>query len=1008
MPLTLLTEAALETYGQYTATPNPEQLLKFFVLEPRDLELVRHRRREHNKVGMAVQLCTLRFLGTFVDDLQAVPLLVVRFVARQLGLSIPQNVKRYARRPNTRSRHQRLVREHLGYTTLTPFETFSLMRWMYGQLLLGNLDDVRLFDLTTQRLITRKVMLPAASTLATLVTRVRHRTSLRVFEALSRRLNPEQTLRLEAVLLVPEGQYKSTLDTLRDEPSDWKVSDLYSALDKLEAIRTLGVGAINLSDLSSQKLRELSEEGMTLWADTLAKYGQVRRRATLLAWAQHLEHKVMDDVLTVFDRHLRGLELRSLEKNRKARLRGLKDLDRAAKVLSRAVKMLLEWPEGKRNARKAILKQLEESRLKAAVERVEALTHEESEIPQAWGYAQKGVARFLPRFLEVISFEGTPLVKPLLEAIAFVKSGSLETPELKDAPKAFMSPLWQARVFLEGGEVEVETYLLVLAIHIQMQLKKRELFVSKSLQHGDPRTGLLEGEAWESQRVNVCRLLGRSPDSKAELESLSKTLDTAYQTVLEGLPTNTALKLVQRKGHTVAVLKPLPAQPSSPGLKALGREMSRRLPFVELSDLLLEVHSYTGFAQAFLRTDEKRDTRHNTPELELSVCAVLLAQACNLSLRAVARPEVPALTLEQLHFVQQHYIRKDTLKAANAMLVESHSGLPLVQHWGTGDMASADGMRFQVAVKSLHSGYNRKYFGIGRGVTLFSFTSDQFSGFWGRVVPGTLPDSLNILHGILTQDTVLEPKTYTTDTSSYTDAIFGLFHLLGLQFAPRIANMSHSRYWRMDREADYGALDDLARHKVNTSLIVDQWDDLLRLAGSLKLGIVAAPDILKTLTRGGTLTGLGRAVEELGKIAKTLHLLAYLHDEAYRRAIQIQLNRGESRQGVARVVYHGRQGELRQRYQQGMEDQLSALGLVVNAIVLWNTRYMQAILDWLEGIGEEFDDADLARLSPLKYAHINMIGRYHFTLPEDVRLGAMRPLRDPDTLELYERLENAA
>ena len=69
---------------------------------------------------------------------------------------------------------------------------------------------------------------------------------------------------------------------------------------------------------------------------------------------------------------------------------------------------------------------------------------------------------------------------------------------------------------------------------------------------------------------------------------------------------------------------------------------------------------------------------------------------------------------------------------------------------------------------------------------------------------------------------------------------------------------------------------------------------------------------------------------------------------------------------------------------------------------------MQAILDWLEGIGEDFEEGDLARLSPLKYAHINMIGRYHFTLPDDVRLGAMRSLRDPDTLELYERLEAAA
>jgi len=138
----------------------------------------------------------------------------------------------------------------------------------------------------------------------------------------------------------------------------------------------------------------------------------------------------------------------------------------------------------------------------------------------------------------------------------------------------------------------------------------------------------------------------------------------------------------------------------------------------------------------------------------------------------------------------------------------------------------------------------------------------------------------------------------------------------------------------MDREADYGVLQDLARNKVNTALIVEHWDDLLRLAGSLKLGVVAAPDILKTLTRGGTLTGLGRAVEELGRIAKTLHLLSYLSDEGYRRAIQIQLNRGESRQGVGRAVYHGQKGELRHRYQEGMENQLSALGLVVNAIVL--------------------------------------------------------------------------
>jgi TnpA family transposase len=96
---------------------------------------------------------------------------------------------------------------------------------------------------------------------------------------------------------------------------------------------------------------------------------------------------------------------------------------------------------------------------------------------------------------------------------------------------------------------------------------------------------------------------------------------------------------------------------------------------------------------------------------------------------------------------------------------------------------------------------------------------------------------------------------------------------------------------------------------------------------------------------------LGRAIAELGRIAKTLYLLHYIDDEHYRRRIQIQLNRGEGWHGVARHLFHGQRGELRQRYRQGQEDQLGALGLVVNMVVLWNTWYLQDAL-------EEYQAAD--------------------------------------------------
>jgi hypothetical protein len=109
----------------------------------------------------------------------------------------------------------------------------------------------------------------------------------------------------------------------------------------------------------------------------------------------------------------------------------------------------------------------------------------------------------------------------------------------------------------------------------------------------------------------------------------------------------------------------------------------------------------------------------------------------------------------------------------------------------------------------------------------------------------------------------------------------------------------------------------------------------------------------------------------------------------------MQLNRGESRHSLARAVFHGQKGELRQRYREGQEDQLGALGLVINMLVLWSTQYMDLALAQLRASGVELRDEDVARLSPLGYGHVNLLGRYEFALPESIARGAFRPLRDP-------------
>ena len=121
-----------------------------------------------------------------------------------------------------------------------------------------------------------------------------------------------------------------------------------------------------------------------------------------------------------------------------------------------------------------------------------------------------------------------------------------------------------------------------------------------------------------------------------------------------------------------------------------------------------------------------------------------------------------------------------------------------------------------------------------------------------------------------------------------------------------------------------------------------------------------------------------------------------MDDENYRRRILTQLNRSEERHKLSRATFHGQRGELRQRYREGQEDQLGALGLVVNVIVLWNTLYMDAILNHLRNQGMEAHIEDIARLFPLGNQHISFLGDYSFALPQAVADGQLRPLRNPE------------
>lgn len=1020
MPYEFLSDQHLAQYGQYAADLTPQQLVDCFHLSVEDYALAHAKLEPHNRLGMAVQLGTLRFLGTFVSDLSAVPRVAVRYVAEQLGITDTRVLRAYQKHERTRFKHAEAIRRHLNYKEFDSLEVLHLRRFLYAKLLVADERPIALVDQCTQKLVRRKVVLPGATTLARLVVQVRERVSSRLYRDLTRRLSDAQRQRLGDLLVPPEpgtelGR-KTPFDRLRTPPTRVSGSALIAALERIEAICAVGVGKVPLQDVPESRLSSLSKYAEVAWAGQLAKLNRERCHATLLAYLQHLERSATDDALNIFDTLMGSLGLRSERKWRRERLRSLKDLDLSALVLRDVVRILYDSAIPDVEVRKTVFARFPEAVLLEADAHISELASPEGEEePQAWQNATNVIGKFINKLLATLEFEATPGGRPLLAAMEWLaqanggkKQALSAMGKIGEAPRGFVPQRWLPVVFPKG-ELNRPAYAVCVARQLQLALKRREVFVPRSHQHGDPRARLLQGVEWETKRGDVCRSLGLSPQAKVEIQRLTDQLEEAYKRVLDLIEIHETVQLEEVDGILTPVVAPIEALPESPSFNSLDTNITSRLPEIDLSELLLEVNAATGFCEAMPLASEGDSKR---PDLAVSICAVMVAQACNqaghcprhIGLKAVVQLGSPALSLGRLAWVQQNYVRSDTILKANARLVEEHAKLPIVQRWGGGEVASADGLRFVVPVRSIYSGSNSKYFGAQRGITYYTLTSDQFTLLHGMVVPGTLRDSLYILATLLGQRTNLDPKEIMSDTAGYSDLVFGLFHLLGYQFSPRIKDVGGSRYWRIDRSADYGKLNKVSRHKVNTALIAQYWDDILRVVGSLKLNAVNATEVMRVLSKDGSLSGLGKAIAEIGRVAKTIYLLEYVSNQTYRRRIHTQLNRGESRGRLARVVYHGNRGEVREKYRTGMEDQLGALGLVVNAIALWNSRYMQAALGMVEAMGDETQGEDVARLSPLKFAHINMLGRYHFELDQSATGGDLRPLRDPDKMDVLDSI----
>jgi TnpA family transposase len=989
MPVNFLSYAQRESYGRYPDNLSPDLIANHFFLDDEDREWIAGKRGDFSRLGYALQLATVRFLGTFPTDLADLPRVVVERIASQVNTTDAQSCVAAYRISEQRWRHAVEIRARYGYCEFTEKGSrFRLGRRLCALCWTGTDRPGALFDHAIGWLCSNKILLPGVTVLERFVAEIRSRMESRLWRLLIKDLTSEQQRSLNQLLVTNDGECQSLLDKLRKGPTRVSGPALVKALQRLEMVRSISV-KLPLLRIPSSRIAALARFANAAKSTAISRLPTDRKMATLVAFTHHLEASAHDDVLDVLSMVLRDLFSRANQAHKKRRLRTIKDLDQAAATLAEACKLLLNSEQSDQELREQIYTAIGYERIIRAVDDVSSIIDPPDNVfYQELKQKRHTVKRFLPTFLRVINFEANEAGKPIVQSLKWLGDKQNNEP-----PMAVVGTSWERYIIDENGKIDRMAYTFCVLEKLQTALNRRDIFVRPSWRYTDPRANFHSGAEWEAIRPMICRSLSLTTDPAATLENLSNELDQMYRMVAANIDNNASVRFELVNGNEELVLSPLDKLDEPPSLKSLREKVKSMLPRVDLPELMLEIAARTGFTSAFTHLSEGNA---RAADLTTSICAVLLSQACNTGLEPFIREDVPALKRDRLAWVDQNYIRDETIIAANTILVAAQNQIALAKKWGGGDVASADGMRFVVPVRTVHAAPNPKYFKEGRGVTWYNLLSNQRTGLNDVVVPGTLRDSLILLGVVLEQQTELQPVRIMTDTGAYSDIVFGLFRLLGYRFSPRLADMGGARFWRIDPLADYGKLNALAKNRINLDRITPHWDDVLRLLGSLKLGRVPATGIMRTLQVGDKPTRLAQAIAEIGRIDKTIHMLNVIHDESCRRSTLLQLNLSEGRHSLARAVFHGKRGELHQRYREGQEDQLGALGLVLNIIALWNTIYMDAAVSKLQSEGFPINDEDTVRLSAFSYGHLNMLGRYSFAMPDEVKRGELRPLRGPE------------
>lgn len=419
--------------------------------------------------------------------------------------------------------------------------------------------------------------------------------------------------------------------------------------------------------------------------------------------------------------------------------------------------------------------------------------------------------QYVPQLLVTLPINATPPAQPLLEAIALLRqlneTGKRAVPET--APTEFIKPRWEPYIF-QGNGVDRQYYELNVLSELRNYFRSGDLWVAGSREHKGFDTYLLSQADWDKRQATGQTGLVISSDGSGYLTERTHLLHQRLSDVNLRIAQNTLPEVTLENGtlHIAKLEKSVPEEAVN-----LAQQAYSLVPPVKLTDLLVEVDSWTHFGDYFTRDD---DGARGAKE-KIILFSAILADATNLGLRKMAQ----YVTLNQLAWVSDNYIREETYQKALSEIINFHHLVPFAAYWGGGKTSSSDGQQFPVYSRKGHTAHSNAKYGPSPSAMFYTHISDQYSPYFTQPISATVRDATHVIDGLLHHQTDLQIEEHYTDTAGYTDHVFALCNLLGFRFRPRIRDLADKKLYSVRKPSEYKTLEPLIGGKINERQILN-------------------------------------------------------------------------------------------------------------------------------------------------------------------------------------------